>query len=109
MNYDQICETVAAVGKQTETLQLLDGTRVLLMPHGGRVLGLFSPASPENFYWTNPALAPPDLASRFYSSGDWENSGGDRTWLSPELDLFFPNYPDLDMEGYVQPRQLDPG
>lgn len=109
MNYNEIVETLTAVGKQTETMHLRDGSRVLLMPHGGRVLGLFSRSSAENFYWTNPALASPELASGFYSSGGWENSGGDRTWLSPELDLFFPNYPDLDMEGYLQPRQIDPG
>jgi hypothetical protein len=37
------------------------------------------------------------------------NSGGDRTWLAPELDFFLPNYPDLSFTGYGQPRQLDPG
>jgi len=45
----------------------------------------------------------------FYASNDWQNSGGDRTWLAPELDFFFPAYPNIDIAGYWQPRTLDPG
>src|SRR5262249_14069153 len=44
-----------------------------------------------------------------YASEDWQNSGGDRTWLAPEVDFFFPKYPDVDISGYWQPRVLDPG
>ena len=95
------------VGKPTEVYQSPDGTEVLLLPHGGRVLGLFSPRSRENFYWTHSALASVESARTFYDSGEWQNSGGDRTWLAPEADIFFPNFPSLDK--YWQPRELDPG
>jgi hypothetical protein len=71
------------------------------------VLGLFPPGGVENFYWTHPALESVKSARDFYAGSQWHNSGGDRTWLSPEVDLFFPNYPDLST--YFQPRQLDPG
>lgn len=94
-------------GQPTERLRSPDGSEVLVLPHGGRVLGLFAPASSENFFWTNDALSSPTSARAFYASSEWHNSGGDRTWLAPELDLFFPDYPSLDR--YVQPRQLDPG
>lgn len=109
MTYETLTATLRQIGKPTHTLEMPGGTRVLLLPHGGRVLGLFASGDEENFYWTNPALAAPESAASYYASGDWQNSGGDRTWLAPELDLFFPRYPDLDIAGYFQPRQLDPG
>ncbi len=102
-----LVETLNAVGKFTEVFTSPDGTEVLLLPYGGRVLGLFPPGSGENFYWTNPALDSESAARAFYASKDWHNSGGDRTWLAPEIDVFFTDYPRLDQ--YFQPRQLDPG
>lgn len=109
MHYARLVNTLAKAGKQTHTIQLANGTRVLLLPYGGRVLGLFSARTDENFYWTHPSLESARSAKQFYLSDLWHNSGGDRTWLAPEIDLFFPNYPDLSMSGYRQPRQLDPG
>jgi hypothetical protein len=44
-----------------------------------------------------------------FNSNEWHNSGGDRTWLAPEVDIFFPKFPNLDMSTYWQPRALDPG
>jgi hypothetical protein len=95
------------VGKPTRVFKSPDGTRLLVLPYGGRVLGLFSPPSEENFYWTHSALASLPTARAFYASDQWHNSGGDRTWLAPEVDVFFPNFPKLDR--YWQPRSLDPG
>lgn len=104
---NKLIQTLKAVGKNTEVFTSTDGTEVLLLPYGGRVLGLFSPGSSENFYWTNPALDSESTARAYYAADDWHNSGGDRTWLAPEVDVFLPNYPRLDK--YFQPRQLDPG
>jgi hypothetical protein len=109
MKYSALVDTLERANKRTNTIQLEDGTRVLILIHGGRVLGLFSRDNEENAYWTHPALSSADSAIAFYGSGVWENSGGDRTWLAPETDLFFPRYPSLEMDGYLQPRQLDPG
>ncbi|HOZ47657.1 MAG TPA: hypothetical protein PLO37_13010 [Candidatus Hydrogenedentes bacterium] len=100
-------EVLAAVGKPCHVVTNPDGTSVLLLPYGGRVLGLFAPGSDENFYWTHPALGAEDTARAFYASADWHNSGGDRTWLAPEVDIFLPRFPDTAT--YWQPRQLDPG
>jgi hypothetical protein len=79
----------------------------MILPYGGRLLGLFSAQSEENFYWTNTALESVESARAFYAGPQWQNSGGDRTWLAPEADIFFPEFPSLTK--YVQPRQLDPG
>lgn len=95
------------VGQPTKVLTMADGTRVLVLPHGGRVLGLFAPQSEDNFYWTHPALNSAAEAREFYASDAWHNSGGDRTWLAPEVDVFLPDYPSRDK--YFQPRELDPG
>ncbi|HOW70577.1 MAG TPA: hypothetical protein PKY77_08255 [Phycisphaerae bacterium] len=104
---EALVKSLREAGKLTEPLRSPDGTEVLVLQHGGRVLGLFAPNSGENFFWTHDALKTPASAKAFYASNEWHNSGGDRTWLAPELDLFFPDYPSL--ERYFQPRQLDPG
>jgi hypothetical protein len=104
---EKLISTLKSVDKATEVYESPDGSRVLILPHGGRILGLFAPWSEENFFWTNAALATVESARAFYESDDWHNSGGDRTWLAPEADVFFPNFPNLDK--YFQPRPLDPG
>jgi len=101
--------TLKAVGKGTELHQTDDGTRLLILPYGGRILGVFAPGSEENFLWTNSVLDSPETARAYYAGDDWQNSGGDRTWLAPEVDFFFPKYPNVDIAGYWQPRSLDPG
>jgi hypothetical protein len=93
--------------KPVRVQRMPDGTRLLVLPHGGRVLGLFAPRSDENFYWTHPALKSAAEARAFYAREAWHNSGGDRTWLAPEVDVFLPDFPKLDR--YEQPRALDPG
>ena len=103
----ELLEVLAAVGKPCRVVTNPDGTTVLLLPYGGRVLGLFAPGSEDNFYWTHPALGAEETARAFYASPNWHNSGGDRTWLAPEVDIFLPKFPDTTT--YWQPRELDPG
>ncbi len=102
-----LLNVLRAAGKAARVVVNPDGTEVVLLPHGGRVLGLFAPGSEENFYWTNSALRSVETAKAFYASPEWHNSGGDRTWLAPEVDVFLPNFPSRDK--YFQPRELDPG
>jgi hypothetical protein len=101
--------TLKAVGKSIELHETADGTRLLILPYGGRILGVFSAGSEENFLWTNSVLNSVEAARAYYASDDWQNSGGDRTWLAPEVDFFFPNFPNIEIAGYWQPRSLDPG
>jgi hypothetical protein len=103
----RLLEILAEVGKSATRWTSTDGSVVVVLPYGGRILGLFPPTSEENFFWTHPALKSTESALSFYASSDWHNSGGDRTWLGPEVDLFFPNFPNLDP--YFQPREFDPG
>lgn len=103
----QLIDVLTEVGKPVASYCSPDGSRLLILPHGGRMLGLFSPQSEENFYWTHTALEQAETARAFYAGDQWHNSGGDRTWLAPEADIFFPEFPSL--KTYFQPRQLDPG
>jgi hypothetical protein len=104
---ETLINTFNEIAMDTLLAQNRDGSRVLLLPHGGRVLGLFPPDSNENFFWTHPALESPESAKALFASGVWHNSGGDRTWIAPELDFFFPAYPDINT--YRPPQALDPG
>ncbi len=103
----KLVEILSKAGKDTEVFCSSDGSEVLILPYGGRILGVFSSDSQKNFYWTNPALEHVDSSKTFFNSDQWHNSGGYRTWLAPEVDLFFPKFPELSE--YFQPRQLDPG
>ena len=103
----KLAETLANVDKPTETWTSPDGSAALVLPYGGRILGLFAPESERNFFWTNPALGAAETARAYYQREEWHNSGGDRTWLSPEVDFFLPDFPKLDR--YWQPREFDPG
>ncbi len=107
LSRSRLLDVLKAVDKPVQTVTNPDGTIVLMLPYGGRVLGLYAPDSEENFYWTHPALNSADTARAFYGSKEWHNSGGDRTWLAPEVDIFLPDYPKTDT--YFQPRELDPG
>jgi hypothetical protein len=100
-------ETAAAAGLGPGSLVAADGGEVVVLRDGGRVIGLFPGRSGPNLLWTNPALESAASARRLYAQDSWANVGGDRTWLAPEIEFFFPRYPDTS--AYVQPRAFDPG
>src|ERR1017187_957640 len=102
-----LLKVLSSAGRPLEQQVNPDGSQLLLLPYGARVLGLFAPGSDENFFWTHPALRSKGSAHSFFQSGDWHNTGGDRTWLAPEVDVFFPNYPDTAV--WRVPIELDPG
>jgi hypothetical protein len=102
----QLMDVLGRAGKPLELQVHPNGSRLLLLPYGARVLGLFAPGSSENLMWTHPALSSDVSARAFFQSSDWHNTGGDRTWLGPELDIFFPNYPDTKL--WQVPTALDP-
>ena len=102
-----LVKVLQATGKPTEVLTGGEGFRILVLPHGGRILGLFPAGSDDNFLWTNPRIHQVDSARKFFKSDEWCNTGGDRAWLAPEVEFFLPKFPDPKV--YYQPRQLDPG
>jgi hypothetical protein len=99
-----LIQTIQGAGKKLEVLATPDGTRMLMLPYGARVLGLFSGRGHDNFFWNNPHLEEKTSAVSLFASATWHNTGGDRTWIAPEWDTFFP---DANSNAYLQPRELD--
>jgi hypothetical protein len=101
-------DALSQAGRPAETLAFADGSRLLVLPAGGRVLGLFAPGGEESFLWANPALETAQSAAAYLAREGWPNPGGDRTWLAPEVELFIA---DLGRPGetYAVPPALDPG
>jgi hypothetical protein len=104
----QLIEALEGTNYRPLSLSGDSGETIVVLPQGGRVLGLYSSASESNFLWTSAAISSAELAREHFASNRWCNSGGDRTWLAPEIDFFYPHYPDTGRQ-YFQPRQLDPG
>lgn len=102
-----LSRVLSSVGKETREIVFADGTHLLILPHGGRVISVCSPATDTNYLWTNPLLDTAQGARALFSSREWQNSGGDRTWIAPEVDIFFPDYPDLSIVRHQ--TALDPG
>jgi hypothetical protein len=100
-----LIRVLEGAGKAVETIGFPDGSEVLLSPYGGRILGLFTKGDARNFYWVNSALRQVGTARKFFSKEQWQNIGGERTWLGPEIDFFFPRFPDLSV--YRQPLEID--
>jgi hypothetical protein len=80
---------------------------LFVLPHAGRVIGLFAGGQDENLLWVNPALGEAASAREALAAGRWD-LGGDRTWLSPETEL---HIADLTRawETYSVPKVVDPG
>lgn len=103
-----LTDNLRQAGKAPVIFASPDGSRLLVLPEFGRVIGLYTEDSDENFFWTNPALASAESATAYFRGDGWRNPGGDRTWLSPEIELFIS---DLAQPGqtYAVPVALDQG
>jgi hypothetical protein len=102
--FDALFRVIKDSGKALELVAMPDGSRLALLPYGARVLGLFAPKDDDNFYWTNPVLDKVETARKMFAAESWHNTGGDRTWIAPEIDTFFT---DATYSKFWQPRQLD--
>ena len=94
-------ETLTELGKAPLRLD-----KVCVLPFSGRVMGLY-PREDMNVFWTNPALGSAATARTLVNGGGWTNLGGDRTWVSPEIELFISDL-SRPTETYKVPRGLDP-
>lgn len=100
-----IIDILERQGKKTQTVQWDDGSRLLFLPYGGRLLGLFTETSDLNFFWVNAKLSDQQSAADVFVPNQWQNTGGERTWIAPELDIFFRDYPACQV--HWEPPQLD--
>jgi hypothetical protein len=94
-------------GLPVRRLDFSSGT-VLVLPHGGRVIGLFPRQSQSSFLWTHDALRSVAGVRRLYAESRWPNPGGDRTWLAPTTELFVSDLKRF-WETWREPVAIDPG
>jgi len=78
---------------------------LVVLPFGARILGAFPEMSSENTLWVNPAVFD---RQKFTAKPGWKNIGGERTWVSPERELFIQNLQRIN-DSYVVPACFDPG
>ena len=90
-----------------EVLTVGDGWQILVSQHGGHVYGPFSTAYPEGIFWYPQDIADPAALRRIIEKRSW-NTGGDRVWISPEIQF---NITDRSRfrETLRQPETMDPG
>jgi hypothetical protein len=93
--------TLTALGKPPLWLD-----KVCVLPFSGRVMGLY-PQEGLNALWVSDALGSATSAQALLTGGGWTNLGGDRTWVSPEFDLFVSDA-SRPWETYKVPAGLDP-
>lgn len=104
----KLIETLGNTGNSVAELKGSEGGSILVLPLGGRVLGLFTQDDNENFFWVNPALTDKTNAMEFFKGNGWKNTGGDRTWVGPEVDIFIKDVLKA-WDTYEIPSALDPG
>ncbi|THF84637.1 DUF6786 family protein [Cohnella fermenti] len=79
-----------------------DGGIVVALERGGRIIGVYPDPDGDNLLWVSPSLG----AAESELSPSW-NVGGERTWLSPELEF---NLRDLNKpDSYIVQPDIDPG
>ena len=78
-----------------------------MLPAAGRVIALY-PTEDHNVLWVNPVVNEPAGLAATLRSSDWANLGGDRTWISPEVETHIGD-PARMAETYAVPKEVDPG
>ncbi len=100
----QLISSLEAAGLPVASL---GNERILVSEFGGRVLGLL-PDGKTNLFWINPATLRREAVSEWRAGKGWSNLGGERTWISPEIDTNVAD-PARFAASYAVPAALDPG
>jgi hypothetical protein len=102
---EKLVEKLSSQNYSPLTLTSSSGGRLIILPFGARIIGAFAPQSSENAFWVNDALFD---RKKFLENPKWKNSGGERTWLAPERELFIADL-NRPSDTYVVPEAFDPG
>jgi len=104
----QLTDVLVSAGQAPIALRAAQGGSALILPHGGRIIGLFARPGGDNAFWVNPRLAAAESAPEVFASAVWVNTGGDRIWVGPEVDTHLGDVRD-PWGTYLVPREVDPG
>jgi len=108
LNREALRATLRGAGHPPLELGQAGQGALLVLPFGGRVIGLFAEPQGKNFLWVNPALAEAGSAKAFLAGTGWLHTGGDRTWVSPEVEFHIGDLAD-PWGTYQPPLAIDPG
>src|SRR3954453_17450600 len=87
MQASQLVEQLNAANLRTAVFRGPGGGAIVVTPHGGRVLGLFTRETGENLYFVNAELESAPAAKKLLAGE--HVLGGDRLWIAPERGIFF--------------------
>ncbi len=87
-------------------LPLHDGSKVIVMERGARILGPFLPTG-ESLLWLNPIWKDKISFRESITNNEW-NVGGERIWIAPEMQFCIKDRSNL-LESYQLPFAMDPG
>ncbi|MDD3997036.1 MAG: hypothetical protein PHH86_04915 [Sphaerochaetaceae bacterium] len=90
-----------------EVLHTGDDSLLLVIQHGGRILGPFASRQSSGMLWMNRAWASPDDWNTLMKDGYW-NLGGERLCIAPELQYHVEERT-KPSETYRLPASIDPG
>lgn len=107
MEKNHILETFRRCGLEYECLEIGPGWRIAVTRHGGHVFGPFSAEYPDGIFWVPQSIYDPDAYRQLIDKKIW-NIGGDRVWISPEIQF---NIRDRARfrETLDTPKTIDPG
>ena len=107
--FERICRAVDACGYENRTWPC-DHGRLLLTPHGARLLACEMPGVEGNLFWHNMAIESADTADRAMQTA-WGELGGDRLGIAPEVGHMWTDFDQARREPfttYAVPPQMDP-
>lgn len=107
MKVDELTAALSNCGLSCDVLANEYGGAVVCLERGARVIGLYTDARADNALWLNKSLLETFMDNAGIGQKDW-NIGGDRTWISPELEYFVSDLRHF-WTTYEVPASLDPG
>ncbi|MBO9609138.1 MAG: hypothetical protein J7639_24495 [Paenibacillaceae bacterium] len=107
MRYRQLISGLERLGLPCRVMTHGKGKLVVLQ-RGARMLGVYPDADDDNVLWTSPALLASAAQTAPFAAASVWNTGGDRTWLSPEFEYNIADVSDM-WNTYAVQMTVDPG
>ncbi len=107
ITFTQVQQRIEENQLRHEILELQDGVFVVVLELGGRILGPFLSKEAASIAWLNDTWADADAFSAYIAAREW-NLGGERIWISPELQYSVRDRNDF-WGTIATPQAIDPG
>ncbi|MBP1994005.1 DUF6786 family protein [Paenibacillus eucommiae] len=108
MKFKKLVNVLEQVGLRYAVINGEHGGALVLLERGARVIGIYAEGEAENSLWVHPLLEDVRQAKTHFQDEQHWNIGGDRTWVSPEVEFFISNV-EAFWDTYKVPAAIDPG